>query len=146
MKNSLNPTSAITTPSTGQSNDESFKITRWLGLYEAYLFQNSPPATYERYSRALSKFYAHFPHKRFTYEFLRADLEDYKEQRLKEGASPTTVNIELSILRGFWKWMLRMGADGVLFNPAKGVRVKRPIKQSLKAEAFPVLQNEVDAL
>jgi hypothetical protein len=36
----------------------------------------------------------------------------------------TTVNIELSILRGFWRWMLEMEADGVMFNPVLGVRVK----------------------
>jgi site-specific recombinase XerC len=34
------------------------------------------------------------------------------------------INIELSILRGFWKWMLEMEADGVMLNPATGVRVR----------------------
>lgn len=126
MKNhqSLNPTSAITPPSATQSSDQSFKTTHWLGLYEGFLFLNSPPSTYERYSRGLSKFYGHFPDKRFTYEFLRPDVETYKAQRLQEGASATTVNIELSIIRGFWRWMLRRGADGVLLNPALGVRVR----------------------
>jgi hypothetical protein len=125
MKNqSSNPTSAITTPSATPSSDQSFLITYWLGLYEGFLFLNSPHGTYERYSRALSKFYGHFPGKRFTYEFLRPDIETYKAQRLQEGASATTVNIELSIVRGFWKWMLEMEADGVMFNPAVGVRVR----------------------
>lgn len=137
MNTPTTTTSATTPrPHSDQSSDESSKITHWLGLYEGHLFLNSRPATYERYSRALSKFYEHFPHKRFTYEFLRADLEDYKQQRLDEGASPTTVNIELSILRGFWKWMLRMGADGVFFNPAKGVRVERPTKQRNEPKAL----------
>ncbi len=106
-----------------------------------HLFLNSPHGTYERYSRALSKFYEHFPNKRFTYEFLRPDLETYKAQRLQEGASATTVNIELSILRGFWRWMLEMGADGVMFNPALGVRVKVPKDVQRKMASRGVLES-----
>lgn len=126
MKNqqSHNQTSAVTPPSASESSDQSFKITHWLGLYEGFLFLNSPPSTYERYSRALSKFYSYFPNKQFTYEFLRCDIETYKAKRLQEGASGTTLNIELSILRGFWRWMFQMEADGVMVNPAVGVRVK----------------------
>jgi hypothetical protein len=88
MKNyqSLTPTSAITLPSATPSSDQSFRLAHWLGLYEGFLFLNSPPSTYERYSRALSKFfYAHFPGKQFTYEFLRPDIETYKAERLQEG-------------------------------------------------------------
>src|SRR3981081_595057 len=104
MKNQQSPnsTSAITPPSESPS-DQNFRITHWPGLYEGFLFLNSPPSTYERYSRALSKFYGPFPDKRFPYEFLRPDIETYKAQRLEKGASATTVNIELSILRGFWR-------------------------------------------
>ena len=92
MKNQPIPTSA-TEPrrEISQSSDEKFRITHWLGLYESHLFLNSPYSTYERYSRVLSRFYAHFPDKQFTYEFLRPDFEDYKQERLKEGASVTTV-------------------------------------------------------
>jgi len=68
-----------------QFDDEKFKITFWCGKYESYLFQTAPSATYERYGRALSKFISHFPQKRFTYNFLRADFEDYKQARLREG-------------------------------------------------------------
>jgi len=106
------------------SNDDKFKIHLWCGKYEGYLFHNASPAAYERYGRALSKFIGYFPQNRYTYEFLRADFEDYKQIRLKEGANPTTVNIELSILRGFWRWMLRMEAPGVMMNPVIGVRVQ----------------------
>jgi site-specific recombinase XerD len=130
MNNQPNQTSATEPrPTASQSSDERFKITHWAGKYEGYLFQTSRPATYERYSRALSKFVNHFPHKRFTYEFLRPDLEDYKQARLKDGASATTINIELSILRGFWRWLLAMEAEGVMLNPALGVRVKKPSKR-----------------
>jgi hypothetical protein len=126
MNNQLPNSTSATEPRSeaNQSNGERFRIFYWLGKYEGYLFQTAPPATYERYSRVLSKFISHFPHKRFTYEFLRPDLEDYKQKRLKDGASATTINIELSVLRGFWRFMLRMEADGVMLNLVVGVRVK----------------------
>jgi site-specific recombinase XerD len=73
--------------------------------YESFLFQTSPYSTYERYTRALDKLFAAFPEKRFLHEFRRADLEDYKKQRLEGGTSPKTVNIELSILRSFWNFL-----------------------------------------
>ena len=111
------------------STDERFKIALWIGRYEGYLFNNAPESTYERYARILSKFYAYFPDKRFTYDFLRCHFEDYKNDRLKEGASPTTVAMELSVLRGFWRWMLRMNAEGVIFNPLVGIKIPRPEKQ-----------------
>jgi site-specific recombinase XerD len=130
MNNQTNQTSAPKPRlEPNQSSDQKFKITHWLGLYESHLFVNSPYSTYERYSRVLSRFYAHFPDKQFTYEFLRPDFEDYKQERLNEGASVTTVNIELTVLRGFWRFMLRMEADGVMLNPVRGVRVKRPSKK-----------------
>src|SRR5262249_12922410 len=100
----------------------------WLGLYEGFLFLNLP-RSYERYSRVLSRFYTHFPEKKRTYDYLRPDFETYKRDRLNEAASPTTVAMELSVVRGFWNWMLEMNAPGVMINPARGVRVKMPSKK-----------------
>jgi integrase len=128
MNSQPNPTSATEPrPEANLSNDDKFKITHWLGLYEGFLHLNYP-RSYERYSRVLTRFYTHFPGKQRTFDFLRPDFETYKQGRLKEGASRTTVNIELSVLRGFWSWMLRMEAPGVMINPVRGVRVKRPSK------------------
>lgn len=141
MNNRLDPTSATNPVPGSQSNDERFWITFWCGKYEGHLFLNSPNATYERYSRAISKFISHFPEKQFTYDFLRPDIETYKQARLKEGASPSTVNIELSILRGFWRFMLRMEAPGVMLNPVRGVRVKMPSKKRRLVD-WPTRQSE----
>lgn len=127
MNNSLS-TSASEPRQDSSSSEERFKLSFWLGRFEGYLFLNFKPATYERYSRILSRFYsyARLHDKERTFSFLRCDFEDYRDFRLKEGASPTTVAMELSVLRGFWRWMLRMEADGVLLNPVLGVRVKKP--------------------
>jgi len=84
-------------PEINQSDDTKFKITHWLGLYEGYLYLNFP-RSYERYSRVLTRFYTHFPGKHRTFDYLRPDFESYKNDRLKEGASPKTLQIELSVL------------------------------------------------
>jgi hypothetical protein len=128
MKNKLPepPMAALPHPQTNPSSDQRFTIAFWMMKYETLLFHTAPYSTYERYTRALDKLFATFPEKRFLHEFRRADLEDYKKQRLESGTSPETVNIELSILRSFWNFLLSAEADGVFFNPAKGVRVKQP--------------------
>src|ERR1700741_469233 len=74
---------------------DNFQIAHWLGLYEGFLYLNYP-RSYERYSRVLSRFYEHFPDKKRTYDYLRPVFETYKTDRLNEGASPTTVAMELS--------------------------------------------------
>ena len=115
-------------PESSPSNAENFQIAHWLGLYEGFLFLNYP-RSYERYSRVLSRFYGHFPEKTKTFDYLRPVFETYKTDRLNEGAGPTTVAMELSVLRGFWKWMLAMNVPGVMINPVRGVRVKMPSKK-----------------
>ena len=114
-------------PQAEPSSDQRFKIAFWMMKYETFLFHTAPYSTHERYTRALDKLFAHFPEKRFLHEFRRAELEDFKKQRLQQGASPKTVNIELSIIRSFWNFLLKAEADGVFFNPAQGVRVKTPL-------------------
>jgi len=127
MKNSLNvPLLAAEQPvQTRTSTDERFKISFWMMKYETLLFHTRPYSTYDRYTRALNKLFATFPDKRFLYQFLRSDLEDFKKKRLEQGASPKTVNIELSCIRSFWNFLLQMEAEGVFFNPAKGLKVRQ---------------------
>jgi site-specific recombinase XerC len=127
MKNRLPdpPLTAESHPQTNPSSDERFTIALWMMKYETYLFRTRPYSTYERYTRALDKLFAAFPEKRFLHEFRRVDLEDYKQTRLEQGVSPKTVNLELSCIRSFWTFLLQMEADGVFFNPAKGVKVKQ---------------------
>lgn len=109
----------------------------WLALYEAHLFQSATASTYERYTRVLDKFFfTHFPQKRSPIEFLRKDFEDFKQRRLSEGASPTTVGIELCIIRGFWKFLVRM--DASFFNPVLNVKVGNP-KRKKRSLEFPDL-------
>jgi len=136
-------TSALEPRQEPSFSEDRFKIAFWIGRYESHLYLNATGATYERYSRILTKFYTHFlGSKQFTYSFLRSDFEDYRDDRLKEGASPVTVAMELSVLRGFWRWMLRMGSEGVMFNPVLAVKVKsaKPRKAKKPPEMHPMRQ------
>jgi site-specific recombinase XerC len=126
-------------PKKSEFPDQRFKISFWMMRYETFLFSTAPESTYERYTRALDKLFVFLPEKKFLHEFRRADFEDYKKHRLESGISAKTVNIELSIYRSFWNFLLRLEADGVMYNPVRGVRVQMPSKRKNG-------QNNVDKL
>ena len=134
MNDQLTTSALKPRPKASPSKTDNFQIAHWLGLYEGHLYLNHP-RSYERYSRVLSRFYGHFPDRKRTYDYLRPVFETYKTDRLNEGASPTTVGMELSVLRGFWNWMLRMETPGVMINPVVGVRVKMPSKKQRPVES-----------
>ena len=142
MNDQLTASALEPRPQASPSKTDNFQIAHWLGLYEGFLYLNYP-RSYERYSRVLSRFYSHFPDLKRTYDYLRPAFETYKTDRLNEGASPTTVAMELSVLRGFWKWMLRMETPGVFINPVVGVRVKKPSKKRRPVESPLEAQNDV---
>ena len=144
MKNQLKTSATKPRLEDGSPKPDNFQIAHWLGLYEGFLFLNYP-RSYERYSRVLSRFYSHFPDKKRTYDFLRPVFETYKTDRLNEGASPTTVAMELSVLRGLWNWMLAMNVPGVMFNAVRGVRVKMPSKKRKIAQPSERSTQESDA-
>ena len=128
--NNPNSTSALKPRlESNKSGEERFTIAFWMAKYETFLFKTAPHSTYERYTRALDKLFARFPNKRFLHEIRRADLEDFKQQRLSDGVSPKTINIELSCIRSFFDFLLQMDAEGVFVNAARGVRVKMPSKK-----------------
>jgi site-specific recombinase XerC len=106
--------------------DKPQPIRDWQQRYERYLFLTGRKATQERYARALQRFLD--KHRGLTYPhlFLRPVINDYVETRLGEGASVATVRLELSAIRGLFQFMLEMGAPDVMFNPAKGVKVRKP--------------------
>jgi site-specific recombinase XerC len=51
-------------------------------------------------------------------------MNDYVQTRLAEGASVATVRLEMSAVRGLFQFMMDMNAPDVMFNPAKGVKMK----------------------
>ena len=82
-------------------------------------------ATRERYARALERFLGRHPGKIYPHDFLRPVVNDYVQSRFAEGASVATIRVELSAIRGFWRFIGDVEAFGVFFNVAKGVKVQR---------------------
>ena len=105
--------------------DKPQPIRDWQQKYERYLFLIGRKATQERYARALERFLGKHPTKTYPHQFLRPLINDYVETRLGECASVATVRLELSAIRGLFQFMADMGAVDVMFNPAKGVKVKK---------------------
>lgn len=116
------------TPSPIQPSDRDKiqPIRHWQQRYERFLFLSGLKATHERYSRAVERFLSKFPEKTYAHQFLRPVINDYVESRLKEGNSVATVRLEMSAIRGFFQFMLDMGAVDVMFNPAKNIKVRKP--------------------
>jgi site-specific recombinase XerD len=116
--------------------DKPQPIRDWQQRYERYLFLTGRKATQERYARALERFLGNYPSKTYPHQFLRATINEYVETRLGERASAATVRVELSAIRGLFQFMLDMGASDVMFNPAKGVKVKTrkpaPVAQTVE--------------
>jgi site-specific recombinase XerD len=100
-------------------------IRHWQQRYERYLESIGRKETGKRYSRALERFLGKYPDKIYGHQFLRPVINDYVQSRLAEGASVSTVRLEMSAIRGLFQFALDMGAADVMFNPAKGVKVRK---------------------
>lgn len=101
----------------------------WYNQYVTSLQRTAAPNTWRRYHYALADFFQRHREKHRSEDFHRWDISDFKEDRLREGLAPTTVNLELRILRAFWNWLIER--ELASYNPAakqKGVKVpeKRP--------------------
>ncbi len=116
-----NTPSAITIP----PSDEPQPIRYWQQKFENYLLLMGRKATRERYARALERFLAKNRGKVYPHDFLRPTINDYVQTRFAEGASVATIRVELSAIRGFWKFMVEVEAFGAFFNVAAGVKVQR---------------------
>lgn len=105
--------------------DTPLPIREWQQRYERYLDLIGKKATRERYGRAIERFLGKHPDKIYGHQFLRPVINSYVESRLAEGASLATVRLEVSAIRGLFQFALDRGAFDVMFNPAKGVKVRK---------------------
>ena len=76
----------------------------------------SSKSTALRYRYVLENFLYRHRDKPLPEQYGRWDIVDFKEMRLREGINPATVNLELSILRAFWNWLIERELASV--NPA----------------------------
>jgi site-specific recombinase XerD len=115
------------TPSTPQPKPQTNPepMSYWQERFECHLLLNAKRSTFRRYARALDKFLDMNRDKTYGYQFLRPVIIDYVQARLVEGASVSTVRLEMAAVRGLFAYMISMGAVDVMFNPAKNVQVKK---------------------
>ena len=104
-------------------------IREWQQRYERYLDLTGRKETRKRYARVLERSLGKHPEKTYAHQFLRPVINDYVQSRLAEGASVSTVRLEMSAIRGLFQFALEMGAVDVMFNPAKNVKLKSSEKR-----------------
>lgn len=100
--------------------------------YERFVSATASPLTRDRYAKSLDAFFDYFPEKTVPGDFSRSDVQDFRAYRRKAGASATTVNYDVQIVRAFWNWMIDM--EAVTYNPATKVRrfkQQEPVRASL---------------
>lgn len=103
--------------------------------YEKYVLLTTTHRTAVRYAQCLDNFLRRFADKTDPTEFVRADIEDYRILRLREGINARTINYEVQILHAFWNWMMDMGY--ISWNPCnrvKRLKMKEPERKSLTLE------------
>jgi site-specific recombinase XerD len=62
--------------------------------------------TSRRYAFALENFFSLFPKKRKARQFRVLDVQFFVKVREQQGIRPSTVKLELSILRAFWNFLI----------------------------------------
>lgn len=88
--------------------------------YESYVALTASKNTAIRYAKALTAFFSRFEDKKTPDQFTRLEVEDFRVFRRREGISPTSINYEVQIVRGFFNWLIRM--DEAEFNPCSKVK------------------------
>jgi site-specific recombinase XerD len=100
-------------------------------FYKATLLVSGKKSA-SRYDIALNNFLKRFPEKKKLTDFYRADLEDYKLLRTRDGISGRTINYEITVVKAFWNWVI--DANGVeIWNPAGKVKRVREPQQKKKS-------------
>lgn len=114
-------------------------IKQAVARFEQYTMFTTCKATYHRYEIALRNFTSRFPEKKKPEDFFRADVEDYKLVRLKEGMSPRTVNYEICVVRSFFNYLINV-IELPIYNPASKVKKLREPVAERKCLAYDVVQ------
>lgn len=111
--------------------------------YEHFVRLTCAKKTAKRYLIILENFFSYFPERRFAEEFIRMDIEDYRMFRLKKEIKPSTINFEIAIVSGFWKWMMER-IPSLTYNPAtkhKQLREPEIIPKAIRPEVLEAIAN-----
>lgn len=109
------------------------ELQEWRGKYINYVRLTQSPNTAERYDFALERFFQHFKNKYRPADVYRADVEDYKILRLREGVSNRTLNLELSAGRGLFNFIQQMRENEPIVNPFRNVKKMKTTETKKRA-------------
>lgn len=121
-------------------------IRAWAGRFEKHvLLTTNSQATVIRYDIALHNFFRLFPGLTRLDEVHRADIEDFRILRKREGISPTTINFEVSVFRAFFNFLIDT-CELPLYNPTRKVKRLKETKPRPRAIRILDLERIRDAL
>ena len=100
-----------------------YPIREWLGKYLSWRVKCYGWRAGRHSGIKLEKFFAHFPPQMGLEYFTIADLQEYREWRLNSGTKVGTLEIELTSVKAFWKWLIE-DCQFPLFNPVRDEKIK----------------------
>jgi integrase len=115
-----------------------------LAKYEDYVRTISARGTWIRYAGILECFAEKFEGKTKVEHIFTSDVEDYRLLRIKEGINPSTVNLEIRVLKGFLHWYERMNGMPNAIHVKKLREVEKPVRALNFAEIQALLTAATD--
>lgn len=95
-----------------------YPVREFLGKFESWLITMGRSSAMYHYDRVLERLFEMFPAKVCCSQFTSIDIADYKSIRLAKGISELSLDYELGMLKGFWRW-LREDQGLPLNNPVR---------------------------
>ena len=87
-------------------------------FFEQHLRVTCTKSRYRRYCFVLDRFLSQFPTDKTVDSFLWSDIQEYREQRRCQGASARTIELECTVAKALWDWLLFHGHSNT--NPFRG--------------------------
>lgn len=103
-----------------------YPIRTWMGKYEAHLLRLNPKKRFYYADARLEKFFSYFPENAGLEQFTIADVTDFENWRIANGASDREISQERGEIRRMWSWCIEQGCR--LFNPAAPKHPPQPPK------------------
>lgn len=83
-----------------------FPVREYLGKFSKWLLVMRGRSSFRSHDKVLERLFKMFPGRTGVEQFTSVDIADYRQLRLKQGISDVTLKVELSQLKGFWRWLI----------------------------------------
>lgn len=119
-----------------------YPIREWLGKYLSWRRKLYGWKSSMYNGKRLESFFEHFPPTMGLEYFAIADLQEYRDWRRSKGVNPSTLKMELSSVKAFWRWLIE-DMNLPLFNPVRDEPFPKR-KSRLTLESFRRLLEFID--